>query len=91
MTFDNWQTVATLFFFVGVGAGLFFAVVIGQIFWKISAFYCTAQAAARIAEASCQEAQIRVNERTLLEQRERLNRMFAEIGRAEDAQEAVPQ
>jgi hypothetical protein len=65
MTFDNWQTVAAVFFFIGLGAGLVCAVLIGQVFWKISAIYCSAQAAARIAEKSCQEAEIRVNERKL--------------------------
>lgn len=89
MNFDNWQTVAAVFFFIGMGAGLVCAVVIGQVFWKISAYYCSAQAAARIAEKSCQEAEICINERMLLEQRERMRKLFEAAEKAEEQELAV--
>lgn len=92
MNLDNlWDLVRTAFF-VGMGAGLLLAYLMCALVWRWSMTFRVSELAARIAEKSALEAEIRVDQQRLERGRAALVEMFRKTDDAEAvADQAVSQ
>ncbi len=82
MNFDNWQTVATVFFFIGMAAGLLLCFFLVSTAYKMGIFRNVLDCAAKLAENSRLAAEIAVSERRLVDLRQRFGAAYAAVSNA---------